>query len=415
MNKEFLVPLSGFRDLADPNKGRLEAALRGIFGRYGYQSLETPTLERQEILLNKFGSEAEKLLYLFEDNGGRRVGLRYDLTVPLARFVAANFNELTWPYKRFEIGTVWRADRAQKGRYRQFTQADIDIVGSSAIGAEQELLEILREVQQVAAPSLKGLTCLINDRRLVSALLEKLQLTERSTDILRLLDKQDKLTEEQFGAELTKLGLSDVQLGKLRALFLTDVDEALSAITDLLGDTEALQSLQQLIAYGKELGLTMVFAPNMVRGLDYYTGTIIECRLPNYPSSVVGGGRYDSLVESLNGQKLPAVGISFGVDRLLDAGAVIADTASARFVVALPETIEAARRWASELRSTGVTVEVYPDATVELGKQLKYADKRGFASVLLPFEAEWKNGQIVEKNLASGEQKTKDRTKFSHE
>jgi histidyl-tRNA synthetase len=249
----------------------------------------------------------------------------------------------------------------------------------------------------------------------VAALLEKLQLTERAADILRLLDKQDKLTEQQFGAELTKLGLSDVQLGKLRALFLTDADEALATITDLLGDTEALQSLQQLIAYGKELGLTMVFAPNMVRGLDYYTGTIIECRLPNYPSSVIGGGRYDSLVESLNGQKLPAVGISFGIDRLLDAGAVIAGQATAQFVVALPETIEAVRRWASELRSAGVTVEVYPDATVELGKQLKYADKRGFVNVLLPFEAEWKSGQIVEKNLASGEQKTKDRTKFSHE
>jgi histidyl-tRNA synthetase len=330
MNKEFLAPLSGFRDLVDPNKGRLEAALRGIFGRFGYQPLETPTLERQEILLNKFGSEAEKLLYVFEDNGGRKVGLRYDLTVPLARYVACNFNELAWPYKRFEIGTVWRADRAQKGRYRQFTQADIDIVGSDALGAEQELLEILRQVQEAAAPSLKGLVCLINDRRLVAALLEKLQLTERAADILRLLDKQDKLTEQQFGAELTKLGLSDVQLGKLRALFLTDADEALATITDLLGDTEALQSLQQLIAYGKELGLTMVFAPNMVRGLDYYTGTIIECRLPNYPSSVIGGGRYDSLVESLNGQKLPAVGISFGIDRLLDAGAVIAGQATAR-------------------------------------------------------------------------------------
>lgn len=415
MNKELLTPLSGFRDLADPNKGRLEAALRGIFGHFGYQPLETPTLERQEILLNKFGAEAEKLLYLFEDNGGRKVGLRYDLTVPLARFVAAHFNELTWPYKRFEIGTVWRADRAQKGRWRQFTQADIDIVGSGAVGAEQELLEILRQVQQAAAPSLQGLVCLINDRRLVSAMLEKLQLAERSADILRLLDKQDKLTEEQFGVELAKLGLSDVQLGKLRALFLVEADEALAAIRDLLGDTEALLSLQQLLAYGKELGLAMVFAPNMVRGLDYYTGTIIECRLPNYPSSVVGGGRYDSLVESLNGQKLPAVGISFGIDRLLDAGAIITDTAPAQFVVALPETIDAARRWASELRMAGVVVEVYPDATIELGKQLKYADKRGFVNVLLPFEAEWKNGQIVEKNLASGEQKTKDRTIFSHE
>lgn len=415
MNKEFLAPLSGFRDLTDPNKGRLETALRGIFERFGYQPLETPTLERQEILLNKFGAEAEKLLYLFEDNGGRKVGLRYDLTVPLARFVAGNFNELTWPYKRFEIGTVWRADRAQKGRYRQFTQADIDIVGSDAVGAEQELLEVVRQVQLAAAPSLDGLVCQVNDRRLVTAMLEKLELAERSADILRVLDKQDKLTEEQFASELNRLGLSDVQLSKLQGLFLTEPDETLAVIGEMLGENEALQSIKQLLAYGQELGLKMVFAPNMVRGLDYYTGTIFECRLPNYPASVLGGGRYDSLVESFNGQKLPAVGISFGVDRLLDADAVIAANATTRFVVALPETIEAVWRWASELRASGVVVEVYPDASAEMGKQLKYADKRGFGSVLLPFEAEWKNGQIVEKNLASGEQRTKDRTKFSHE
>jgi len=412
MDKETLAPLSGFRDLADEAKGRLEALLRRVFEQFGYQPLETPTLERQEILLNKYGADAQKLLYLFEDNGGRKVGLRYDLTVSLARFVARNFGELNWPYKRYEIGPVWRADRAQKGRWRQFTQADIDIVGTGSIGAETELLEVLSSVAEAIGPSLQRLRCLINDRRLVGELLLKLNLKDQQAALMRTLDKQDKVSDDVFSAELTKIGLSDVQLSQVRGLFLAESDEALDAITELLGQSEALESVKSLLAIGQELGLQMVFAPNMVRGLDYYTGTIFEGRLPGYPSSVLGGGRYDSLVESLIGKKVPAVGFSFGIDRLLDAGVSLPSQGSTHFLLLLPETAESARRWALSLRQQGMRIEVYPDSAVPLGGQIKYADKRGYQTIWIPMPAEWQHGQIVEKNLETGAQRNRPRSEI---
>src|SRR5579872_2819765 len=164
MDRELLNPLSGFRDYNKPNKDLVISKLRSVFVRFGYQFLETPALERQEILLGKFGEEAQKLIYLFEDNGLRKVGLRYDLTVPLSRFVAANYTTLPLPFKRFEIGVVWRAERPQKGRYRQFTQADVDIVGDEgSLSSEKELLEVI----SLAGKELRlDLTCQINDRAL---------------------------------------------------------------------------------------------------------------------------------------------------------------------------------------------------------------------------------------------------------
>lgn len=407
MDKELLSPLSGFRDLTDKNKEEVIEAIRTVFQCFGYTFLETPSLERQEILLNKFGDEAQKLLYLFEDNGRRPVGLRYDLTISLSRYVAGHFNELVLPYKRYEIGPVWRADRAQKGRLRQFTQADIDIVGSNSLGGEKELLEVIAQVQQALSPSLDELVCLVNDRRVVLAVLDKMIITDSQPALLQLLDKRDKISETVMQTELNKLGLSDVQLRQVQAIFLADESEAMDVVEEFLNDPAVTKPVTELLAYAKTLGLKAVFSPSMVRGLDYYTGSIIESKLPNYAGSLVGGGRYDSLVESLNGQKVPAVGISFGVDRLVDAGAAVKNTSKAvkaYFSALLPETEELTRAWALQVRSDGVAIELYPDSSVELGKQLKYADKRGFEAILLPFETEWSAGDIVEKNLETGVQ-----------
>lgn len=412
MDKSSFLPLSGFRDITTPTKDWVAANLRQIFLSFGYQPLETPALEKQEILLGKLGDEGQKLLYLFEDNGGRKVGLRYDLTLPLARFVAGSLGQLPLPYKRFEIGTVWRAERAQKGRYRQFTQADVDVVGANpGVTSEKELFQIIAAAQKAL-----GLTwlVLINDRRLIADVLDSLGIAaDRQPKLLQTLDKKDKLTEAELEQDLRQAGLTDAELKNVSAIFLVE-EGAMDRIKDIVTDQAIVEQIDELMKFAEGLGLKIDFAPFMVRGLEYYTGTILECVLPDYPSSLVAGGRYDTLVENLTGQKLPAVGISFGVDRIAD---YLYDQKLAPlplFVVNLPEMESEVVHWVAELRSGGQSVELYLDSSVELGKQIKYAAARNYASIIIPLADEWKKGQVVRKNLDSGNQEAVDRNKVSH-
>lgn len=403
MDNQPLQPLSGFRDLVASAKPEIVSRLREIFESFGYINLETPALERQALLLNKFGDEAQKQLYLFEDNGQRPVGLRYDLTVPLARYVAANFQQLNLPFKRYEIGPVWRAEKAQKGRYRQFTQADVDIVGVETLGAEKELLEIMAAAEKL----ITELTVSVNDRRLVAAVLGELKVkAEKTRTVLQILDKKLKVDDAKLASELLRLGLTANQVKQLRQVFLAE-SPSLEDIEALVGQT-LTGEIRELLAYGRSLGLEMVFEPSMVRGLDYYTGPIFEAVVRDGEAnlgSVLAGGRYDDLVESLNGQKIPAVGISFGVDRLVDTTVeFIAE--GELFIAALPETEPMVRQWATKLRQKGKVVEVYPDAATELGKQIKYADRKGYLTVYLPFADEWARDEIVAKDLGSGTQQT---------
>lgn len=412
MDKSSFLPLSGFRDISTPTKDWVAASLRQIFLSFGYQPLETPALEKQEILLGKLGDEGQKQLYLFEDNGGRKVGLRYDLTVPLARYVSGNLGQLPLPYKRFEIGTVWRAERAQKGRYRQFSQADVDIIGAKAgIASEKELLQILAAGQKAF-----GLTWLVllNDRRLVADILDSIGVDkDRQPKLLQALDKKDKLTEAELETELRSVGLTDVELKQVSSIFLV-AEGALERIKDIVSDQAVVDQVDELMKFGETLGLKIDFAPFMVRGLDYYTGTIFECVLPDFPSSLVAGGRYDTLVENLTGQKLPAVGISFGVDRIADYLDDQKLAPTPLFVVNLPEMESEVVHWVAELRAGGQNVELYLDSTVELGKQIKYADQRGYASIIIPLAEEWKKGQVVRKNLESGDQEAVEKAKIIH-
>ncbi|HSX42258.1 MAG TPA: histidine--tRNA ligase [Candidatus Saccharimonadales bacterium] len=402
MDKTSFLPLSGFRDQLGPAKSWVINELQKTFQSYGYQALETPAIERQEILLGKLGDEGQKQLYLFEDNGKRQVGLRYDLTVPLSRFVAANLSELPLPFKRFEIGSSWRAERPQKGRYRQFTQADIDIIGAPEPSSELELMSVV-----AAAGERLGvkLTCLVNDRRLITAVFDELKIPAKErVKITQLFDKKDKLPEDEFIAQFKQLGLSDVERRQLSAYFLAEGDEALEKIEQLLPGSPAFITVKAVLAWAKKRGVEAVFAPGMVRGLDYYTGTIFEFKADGYDGgTVVAGGRYDNLIANLTGQRVPAVGLSFGVDRLSD---LLTDQKpdDTLFVVRLPETSNEVNMWVRELRKNGKNVEVYLDDTIELGKQIKYADKRGYANILIPFENEWQRGQIVRKFLATGKQ-----------
>lgn len=403
MQTEMLQPLSGFRDNTSPAKDWVIEHVRQTFQAFNYQPLETPSLERQEILLGKLGEEGEKQLYLFEDNGKRPVGLRYDLTVPLSRFVAANLGSLNLPYKRYEIGLAWRAEKPQKGRYRQFTQADVDIVGAPEPASEFELLSIIK-----SATNRLGIevTCRINDRQLVAELMSHLKVApDVETGLLRLLDKKDKITEAEFDKKLQSLSLSDSQRRQVSRIFSSSGKEALKEIE---GDVETStgERLKEVLAEATRLGLKAEFTPAMVRGLDYYTGFIIECVVDGFEGgTVIAGGRYDSLVENLTGSKIPAVGVSFGIDRLADLVASRSEDSSL-FVVRLPETSDEVDDWADEMRQAGRRVEVYLDQSAELGKQIKYADKRGYEKILIPLLEEWKKGMVAEKNLETGKQVT---------
>ncbi len=403
MNKDQLGPLGGFRDLVGSPKYEVVARLREIFESFGFTNLETPALERQELLNANFGEEAQKQLYLFEDNGKRKIGLRYDLTLPLARFVAGNLGSLNLPFKRYEIGPVWRAEKPQKGRYRQFTQADIDVVGVESVSAEKEILEIVAAAQE----ALGNFTIQINDRRIVTAILNELKIpADQTKRVLQVIDKKLKISASELADQLLELGVTPSQLKQIQSLFLAD-NTTLEDAERLVG-AELVADVRALLEYARSIDVELVYEPSMVRGLDYYTGPIFEGTFQDeeeYSGSVLAGGRYDNLVEDLVGKKIPAVGISFGVDRIVDATTEFIREGEL-FVVALPETEETVREWARSLRASGRNVEIYPDSTASMGAQIKYADKKGYASVHLPFGDEWKKGQVVVKDLSSGEQET---------
>lgn len=403
MKKEVLEPLGGFRDLANSPKYEVVGRLREIFESFGFTNLETPALEKQELLIGNFGEEAQKQLFLFEDNGKRKIGLRYDLTVPFARFVAGNLGNLNLPFKRYEIGPVWRAEKPQKGRYRQFTQADVDIVGVESVSAEQEILEIIAAAQE----ALGNFTVQINDRRVVSAVLAAVRIPDALLKrTLQIIDKKLKVSVADLARQLLDLGLTPNQLKQIQALFLAP-DIELKDTESLVGE-ELTRDIRTLLEYGRAVGVELKYEPSMVRGLDYYTGPIFEGTFQEeeaYTGSVLAGGRYDNLVEDLIGKKISAVGISFGVDRIVDATTEFIREGEL-FIVALPETISEVRAWARALRQQGRTVEIYPDPTASMGAQIKYADKKEYPSVLLPFGDEWKAGEVVVKDLSSGTQKT---------
>jgi histidyl-tRNA synthetase len=403
MNKDQLGPLGGFRDLVGSPKYEVVARLRDIFESFGFTNLETPALERQEILSSALGEEANKQLYLFEDNGKRKIGLRYDLTLPLARFVAGNLGGLNLPFKRYEIGPVWRAEKPQKGRYRQFTQADVDIIGVESVSAEKEILEIVAAAQE----TLGNFTVQVNDRRIVTALLAEIQIpADQTKRVLQIIDKKLKISGKELADQLLAVGVTPNQLKQIQALFLSD-SATLKDAGQLVGE-ELTADLQSLLDYARSINVELVYEPSMVRGLDYYTGPIFEGTFqdePEYTGSVLAGGRYDNLVEDLVGKKIPAVGLSFGIDRIVDSTTEFIREGEL-FIVALPETEDAVRTWARELRAAGRSVEVYPDATVSMGAQIKYADKKEYTAVCLPFGDEWKQGLVVVKDLASGEQES---------
>jgi histidyl-tRNA synthetase len=401
MDKQKLQHLKGFRDFLPKEASKrqyLTNKFREVFELFGFEPLETPALEYQEVLLGKYGAETDKLVYKFKDLGGRKVALRYDQTVPTARILAMYRQKLPMPWRRYQIQNVWRAEKPQMGRFREFTQCDIDIFGTTSPLSDAELLA-------VGAALLKNLgfkkyKILINDRNILFTIMNKTKIPERlHLSSIQTIDKLDKKINEQVEEELFKKGLKVEQV---------------HTIFEQIKKAKPTKTLSQVIKYAKLLGVTsssIKFSPHLARGLDYYTSTIYEFTIPRYKAgSVAGGGRYDNLIKQLSGVDIPATGYSWGFDRLIEALVQSRllpkekTTTSVLVTVFSPDFTKMSTNVVKTLRENNINAELFPSDTESLKKQLKYADKKGIKWLIVIGPDEVKNNTVILKDLETGHQ-----------
>jgi histidyl-tRNA synthetase len=417
-----IVPrtLKGFRDYlpeAMIPRERLIDTARQVYRSYGFSPIDTPALEYLEILSGKGGDETDKQLYKFVDPGDRWVGMRFDLTVPLARFTAQHLTELGLPFKRYQIGTVWRGENTQRGRYREFMQCDFDTIGTRSAVADIETGLVIHDL--LRAIGFDGFKIHVNNRMVLTGLLERLDLADRATPILRSLDKLGKIGPQRVADELQQTASTTAEQAAevLRLAVLTGSNE------DVLAQLEPLvagsETGQQGVARLREVlgAIAAAGVPQsrvqldvaIARGLDYYTGTIFETYLDALPAigSVCSGGRYDNLAELFTDQELPGIGASLGLDRLLAAMEElemiekVATPAPVFIVLFDPARLHDYLKLAAAIRAAGIGVEVYPEPK-KLGQQLKYADRRRFRVALIAGSDEFAAGTCQVKDLTSG-------------
>ncbi len=424
--------LKGFRDFLPPDmaiRNRVKRILIEVFESFGFEPLETPSLEYASVLLGKYGPEADKLVYTFEDKGERRVGLRYDLTVPLARVASTHSGELTQPFKRYQIQNVWRADKPQKGRYREFEQCDIDILNTQSPLADAEILAVISfALARLTIPNYK---ILLNSRPLLYSLMDAANIEDsQKIGVAISVDKLDKMTEEDVRKEIVEVrGVGNDKVTKLFDLagMLAEkypsgsvfVESPISSGYENID--HALLELQAIVSYAIRLGVDgNVLMPRftLARGLDYYTGAIFETVVKSETEgaqfgSVTGGGRYDRLIKSLGGPDWPAVGTTIGLDRICDIikeqniWADIPKTTTQVLVTIFGKDEEhASISVAKLLRESGVNAELYFENQTKLDKQLKYADKKGIPWAIIIGPEEASAGTLVLKNLKSQTQET---------
>ena len=413
--------LKGFRDYLPaqmlPREGLMQTA-REVYRSYGFAPIDTPALEYAEVLLGKGGDETDKQLFRFEDGGKRDVAMRFDLTIPFARFSAQHLNEIGTPFKRYAMGTVWRGEKPQKGRYREFIQCDFDTIGTKSNAADIETLFVINDLLE--AIGFQRFTIRVNNRLVLNGVLEQLQIADRSTDVLRALDKLLKIGEAKVIAEMTDSGIAEDAAKKVLefAALSGTPDEMLSGVESMVAGSESGQEgiakLRELFAACKAAGLAadrVQLDLSIARGLDYYTGTIYETFLDDLPTigSVCSGGRYDNLAELFTSQPLPGVGASLGLDRLLaameDLGMLPETKTPAPVLITMFDKDRTTDylRIGRVLRQAGISTEVYPD-TKAIRKQLKYADQKGFRVAIIAGADEFDKGVWQVKNLANGEQ-----------
>ncbi len=422
-NKVTPRTLPGFMEL-NPNDqvkfNQMLETIRKSYERFGFLPLDTPVIELSKVLLAKAGGETEKQIYRFTKSDSD-LALRFDHTVPLAKYVALYYNELAFPFKRYAIGKVYRGEKAQKGRYREFYQCDVDIIGEGE-------LSIINDAQ---IPSIiyttfcelgfENFTISVNNRKILNGLFESLDLSSLSTDILRIIDKIDKIGEDAVKGELDVLGVDTETINKIIEFVSIQgsSDEKLTALCELgIEDEtfkEGIKELADVVKYIRALGVPDDYFTvdlKIARGLDYYTGTVYETFLNDYKKigSVCSGGRFDNLAEYYTDKKLPGVGISIGLTRLFyqlkQVDAIKSERESVADVLIIPmETeIEECLEIASKLRAANINTDLYLDKA-KMKKKMRYADKWRIPYVIIIGEEERMSGLLTLKNMKTGEQK----------
>jgi len=420
-----LQTLKGFRDFLPEEAIKrqcLYEIIRSVAESFGYDPLETPTLEYGETLLGKYGDEADKLLYLFKDRGARTVGLKYDQTVPLAR-VVAQYPAIPMPFRRYQFQSCFRQEKPQKGRFREFTQLDIDILGLEDALADAEIVAIICAIYKKIG--FKRFTVKLNSREILMALLAKAKIPEeKRVPAIRVIDKKDKIGINGVIKELSQ----KLDIKKNMITVLVETIKMLSGLEDNFGSKDKPLSPAFLPRFQKPLAdLKLVFNnaikmgaseeflefdPTLARGLDYYTGTIFEVMVEGYKGgSVLAGGRYDKLIGMFSGKDVSGVGFGLGFDRTLEAASefgLIPDLKTKTKVLVTvfsDELVDNSIKIANFLRGKGVNTEIYTDPQVKLDKQLKYADRKGISFVIICGPDEVKNGLVVIKEMKTGKQR----------
>jgi histidyl-tRNA synthetase len=412
--------LKGFRDylpVAMMPRERLIDTAKQVYRSFGFSPIDTPALEYLEVLTGKGSDETDRQLYQFVDHGGRQVGLRFDLTVPLARFAAQHIAELGTPFKRYHIAPVWRGENTQRGRYREFMQCDFDTIGTTSVTADIETALVIHEL--LLAIGLNDFTIHVNHRKVLNGLLEKLDLTGQATVILRAMDKLAKIGPQGVAEEMQReAGTTSAQAAAVLQLaeLSGPADDVLKQLDQLVegsqtGD-QGVSELRDVLAGAAAGGVPadrLQLDVSIARGLDYYTGIVFETFLGALPTigSICSGGRYDDLAGVYSKQQLPGIGASLGLDRLLAAldELGLIDPVRTPAQVFIPFFARGALheylRLATSLRAAGLAVELYPEPK-KLGQQLKYADQRGFRIALIAGEDEFANGTCQLKDLTAG-------------
>ena len=424
MAKQTPRTLSGFMELLPAPQQQLERImeiLRETYSLYGFTPLDTPVIESSEVLLAKGGGETEKQIYRFQ-KGDADLSLRFDLTVPLAKYVALHYNDLTFPFRRFQIGKVYRGERAQRGRFREFYQADIDVIGDGKLSIlnEAEIPAII--YRTFSALGLKRFRICVNNRKILNGFYAMLNLTERAQDIMRTVDKLDKIGFEKVEAILTgDLEVSREQAQEILSFISINGDNqtVLSQLEGYRGRAplfdQGLEELKTVVGHLESFGVPAEnFAVDLTiaRGLDYYTGTVYETVLLDHPEigSVCSGGRYDNLAEYYTEKQLPGVGISIGLTRLFyvlgEQGMLNPELNTAPadvLILPMTEDLSAAIAFATELRDNGIRTQLHCEEK-KFKQKISYADKLGIPYVVFLGEDEIRDGVVACKDMATGEQ-----------
>lgn len=418
--------LKGFRDyppaLMIPREHLLEKTRR-VYRSYGFVPIDTPALEYTEILLGKMAEESEvrKIIYRFQDHGGRDVALRFDLTVPFARFAAQHIGQIGTPFKRYQMGPVWRGENTGHGRYREFWQCDFDTIGTTSNAADIEVALVIHDL--MTALGFERFRIHVNNRLVLNGLLEELGLADKSEALLRTLDKLGKIGPESVIQEMvTAAGVQSHQAERVLSLAMTQGDnrEILDRLRHDFGQNsktaEGIERLGELVDTVRAAGVDetkLVIDLSIARGLDYYTGTVYETMLVDLPDigSVCSGGRYDDLAGLFTKQKLPGVGASLGLDRLLTAMEelqMVQREGTAAPVLVLQFSADRLgdyQRMARALRASGIGADVFPEAK-KVGQQLQIAERRGFQVALIAGPDEFAQKVWKVKNLALRQETT---------